>query len=438
MLLGEKIQVIIRAGKKTRISAVVLSCLIWLAGCELRETGYEVFDEGAETAAEPEADGLEFDASEGQNAELEDERWSENRDPFSGEQKQKLLPEQRELIIQYMEAYYHGLASLKTQDMSALFLNTAEDQLLLNESAVDYVTGLRKMQKTDLHLDDYDYELNVTAAETAGDGRTDIWITETSTQNFSQHPEIDTTLYNIVHHFELQDTADGWKIAGHLQWDSIYWNLIREYWDWDSEELVIPEAGSFLPSRVDELLAKAREDMEIRSQQFNSTPKACQYEYDRVQAVAYSSQWVGRRNEEWDDFTGRGGNCQNFVSQCLFAGGIPMDDQGEERWVWNGAEDYSTSWVGVDDFYAYASGNLGDGLMASTDSSYYNGEEGDLICMGSETDWNHIVMISQVVKDEQGNTVDYLINSNTSDVRNFPVGAYPNSYQKLIKIYGWN
>ncbi len=94
-----------------------------------------------------------------------------------------------------------------------------------------------------------------------------------------------------------------------------------------------------------------------------------------------------------------------------------MDEQGDERWIWDGAENYSASWVGVDNFYAYASGNQGNGLAASTNLSYYNGEEGDLICMGSETDWNHIVMIAQVIKDEQGNTVDYLINSNTSDVK---------------------
>ena len=373
---------IVRAGNKAGIAAVVISCLIYLTGCGPAETG-------------------------------------------SGEPAQTLLPEQRELITRYMETYYHGLASLEPQDMSGLFLDTAEEQILLNESALDYIIGLRKMQKTDLHLDDYGCELNVTAAERDGEETADIWITETSTQNFSQHPEIDTTLYQIIHHFELQDTADGWKIAGHLQWDSVYWNLIREYWDWDSEELAIPEAESFLPGKVNELLEKAREDMETRGQQRTSMPKVCQYEYDREQAVAYSSQWVGRRNEEWDDFTGRGGNCQNFVSQCLFAGGIPMDEQGDERWIWDGAENYSASWVGVDNFYAYASGNQGNGLAASTNLSYYNGEEGDLICMGSETDWNHIVMIAQVIKDEQGNTVDYLINSNTSDVKKVRASQLP-------------
>ncbi len=47
--------------------------------------------------------------------------------------------------------------------------DTAEEQILLNESALDYIIGLRKMQKTDLHLDDYGCELNVTAAERDGE-----------------------------------------------------------------------------------------------------------------------------------------------------------------------------------------------------------------------------------------------------------------------------
>ena len=49
-----------------------------------------------------------------------------------------------------------------------------------------------------------------------------------------------------------------------------------------------------------------------------------------------------------------------------------------------------------------------------------------------------MVIISQVIKDREGNTIDYLVNSNTADVKNFPVGAYPNPCQRLMKIYGCN
>ena len=47
-------------------------------------------------------------------------------------------------------------------------------------------------------------------------------------------------------------------------------------------------------------------------------------------------------------------------------------------------------------------------------------------------------MISEVLTDESGNTVDYLICSNTGDLCDFPAGAYFYTDQQLIKIHGWN
>ena len=43
-----------------------------------------------------------------------------------------------------------------------------------------------------------------------------------------------------------------------------------------------------------------------------------------------------------------------------------------------------------------------------------------------------------VVKDDAGRTVDYLLCSNTNDLRNFPAGAYHSSNQRLFRIFGWN
>ena len=68
---------------------------------------------------------------------------------------------------------------------------------------------------------------------------------------------------------------------------------------------------------------------------------------------------------------------------------------------------------------------------------YYTGEPGDVIAMGNDH-FRHIVMISEVLTDESGNTADYLICSNTGDLCDFPAGAYFYTYQQLIKIHGWN
>jgi hypothetical protein len=77
-------------------------------------------------------------------------------------------------------------------------------------------------------------------------------------------------------------------------------------------------------------------------------------------------------------------------------------------------------------------------MVAEADANFWSGEPGDLIQLGYEGRWRHIVIITDVIKDRNGNTVDYLINSNTADQRRFPVSAYLYPQQRLIKIYGWN
>ena len=72
--------------------------------------------------------------------------------------------------------------------------------------------------------------------------------------------------------------------------------------------------------------------------------------------------------------------------------------------------------------------NTGSGLVGDAAAPYYTGEPGDVIAMGNDH-FRHIVMISEVLTDESGNTVDYLICSNTGDLCDFPAGAYFYTYQ---------
>lgn len=362
---------------------------------------------------------------------------SEQKGVFTGEAAELLLPEQEELLRDYMEAYYQSLTELQTPDISSLFLENAAEQVLMNESAAAYVTGLRQMQDADLHLADYQYEMNVTLVQEA-DGMTEVQLTETSTQNFAQSPDTDSMLYNIRHVFLLAETEEGWKIAEHWQRDNIYRNLLGTYWSWEDRSLTMEDPDTYFPEQVETLLSEARQEKLQRTGRNQTAALEADHPYQREAAVSYSDSWVGQRNTEWSDFTGRGGNCQNFVSQCLLAGGIPMDDQGDAVWSWDSEGSHSASWVGVDEFYRYASQNSGYGLQAEADAGYYDGEPGDLLRMGSDTNWNHIVIIAEVIRDQEGNVVDYLINSNTSDVKDFPVSAYPNVKQRLMKIYGWN
>lgn len=64
--------------------------------------------------------------------------------------------------------------------------------------------------------------------------------------------------------------------------------------------------------------------------------------YDPASATAYARQWGGsRRNPAYNDYTGSGGDCMNFVSQCLRAGGLELGGDWQP---------YTSSWVVVPSF----------------------------------------------------------------------------------------
>jgi len=47
-------------------------------------------------------------------------------------------------------------------------------------------------------------------------------------------------------------------------------------------------------------------------------------QYNRAAAVEYANAWCGSRNPAYADYSGVGGDCANFVSQCILAGGFSL------------------------------------------------------------------------------------------------------------------
>jgi len=75
------------------------------------------------------------------------------------------------------------------------------------------------------------------------------------------------------------------------------------------------------------------------------------YAYNIQNAITYADEWALSRNPNWPRFLGK--DCTNFVSQCLYAGGIPFDKTGSYQWwcerdlmgFWN----WTNSWSVADD-----------------------------------------------------------------------------------------
>ena len=122
-----------------------------------------------------------------------------------------------------------------------------------------------------------------------------------------------------------------------------------------------------------------------------------------------------------------------------------MDAQGDAVWKWYGdtpnnlavASGRSSSWSNVSDFFEYARDNAGFGLVAVADAPFSLGEPGDIIQLGLTDHLRHSVVITQALYDESGRLTDYLVNSNTANLKNFPISAYPYANLHLIKIYGY-
>lgn len=106
--------------------------------------------------------------------------------------------------------------------------------------------------------------------------------------------------------------------------------------------------------------------------------------YVRARAVRYAELWWDRFNPEYIHFDN---DCANFVSQAVFAGGLPMIDTGKKEtgwWYHHGDKpDFSYSWT-VANALAATLRSGGDGIRAEIVANPAELQDGDII----QYDWN--------------------------------------------------
>ena len=123
--------------------------------------------------------------------------------------------------------------------------------------------------------------------------------------------------------------------------------------------------------------------------------------YNRERAVTYAKRWALDRNPLFVDFTGFGGNCTNFVSQCVLAGSCTMNYTPDFGWYYISEDDRAPAWSSVEYFFDFMTGtplfreqNGGVGPYA-TEVPRERAEIGDVIQYANrDGDWYHTVMIT--------------------------------------------
>ena len=103
--------------------------------------------------------------------------------------------------------------------------------------------------------------------------------------------------------------------------------------------------------------------------------------YQRTAAVEYARRWAFGRNPAYYDFSGIGGDCTNFASQCIFAGAGVMNFTPTFGWFYRSVNDRTPSWTGVEYLYNFLIHNEGAGPYAK-EVPLSELEVGDVVQLG--------------------------------------------------------
>ena len=153
-------------------------------------------------------------------------------------------------------------------------------------------------------------------------------------------------------------------------------------------------------------------------------------QYDRVSAVAYAKRWALLRNPLYLDFHSIGGDCTNFVSQCLYAGCGVMNTTPVYGWYYYSADNRSPSWTSVIYLYRFLLSNQGNGPFAR-ETTAHEMRIGDVVQLGYEgKPFSHAVLVVALRKD------GIYVASHSEDAWMKPLSLYRQPLRRFLHIEG--
>lgn len=152
--------------------------------------------------------------------------------------------------------------------------------------------------------------------------------------------------------------------------------------------------------------------------------------YDRKKVYEYAKKWAYSRNPKYYNFDPVGGDCTNFVSQCILAGYGQMNYEKDNGWYYINGNDKSPSWTGVEYLYNFLINNRGIGPQGK-EINISEIEIGDVVQLGFDgKQFSH----SCIVVKKGDNNYNTLVAAHTHDVFGKSVADYLSEQQRFIHI----
>lgn len=366
----------------------------------------------------------------------------------------------KSIIEEFLTEYHNAEAALQSKDLTLYFAQSntqSYENALMNQAALDLLIQTRQMQEQDLRMTACSATVEYLFCEEEENTLT-VLLKENQEVQFACL-DVTSQTNGIWHSFVFSKSGNDYEMVSHERYEDLFL-LVEEEYQEQTEDLsrTMSEIKQAMNDVTQTLLEESKQNISLLLQEketylgspedFDIQRLSCDVEYNREEAVSYAMKWWNQRNEEWMEYDDLGGNCNNFISQCLYAAGIPMDYEGEStvQWKWY-SDDINLSesdwgrvpsWTGVSAFYDYCGLNEGSGLCGWVNENVFSAQPGDIIQFGAADEWRHSVIVTDRIYDENGEVVDFLIASNTTDRVNYPLSAYGYTSIRLLRIYGYN
>lgn len=157
--------------------------------------------------------------------------------------------------------------------------------------------------------------------------------------------------------------------------------------------------------------------------------------YNRRAAVAYAHRWAYFRNPNFLDFEDMGGDCTNYASQCLLAGGAVMNYTPTFGWYYIDSNNRAPAWTGVEYLYNFLTQNKDVGPYATkTDISAMR--PGDLIQLRTKQERFHHTPVVTEIRGLEPNLNSVYVAAHSQDADCRPLSSYDIKDIRFLHIEG--
>lgn len=354
----------------------------------------------------------------------------------------------KKIIMDVVENYF----AERMDVLSKLEMNSSIKNYLLNDIdyyELDTLIKYRKLQIGDLRFKKINQTVELNNIEVEGDkAKVDVVLDEKITFNDSSDVISEES---IEHNLTLICINNEWKIQ-HDDFDSDFKELFEKQQTNTSRKVMSSNNNlrniqkQILTEEATEVSNKKKELEKIKTENDNQEKnlnkikaKATEFKfkkYDREAASLYARKYAKNPNKDYP-FYGKPdykGDCTDFTSQCLYAGGIVTDNVGKYQWY-----KLNSAWRGANKFYEYWNNNKGSGStkgLKASKSIFKDIRLADLIEKKPENAVTHTVIVTGYKVDSWGFNdpwkykYDVLICQHSDDKKSGMLKDYPLSAKK--------